>query len=184
VFARLTKWIMWIVAGPERTARHLGVRIGRNCRILCTPECFGSEPWLVTIGDDVTVAAGVRFLTHDGSGWLIKDENGRRFRYRPIQIGSRVFVGIGAVLLPGVVLGNRVIVGAGSVVTKSVPDGMLVAGNPARCVGEFADFEKQALAQWVTAEGRAGKGFQEWVNSVVDPSPRPWVDGGSAKRIS
>lgn len=176
MFSQLKKWVIWLVGGPERAARSLGVTIGRGCRIICSPDCFGSEPWLVT------VAAGVRFLTHDGSGWLVRDGKGRRFRYRPIRVGSQVFIGTCSILLPGVQLGNRVIVGAGSVVTKSVPDGTIVAGNPARSVGVFEEFEKQALTEWVTGESRQTRGFREWVDSVLDRSSRPTVDTGSTKR--
>ena len=53
---------------------------------------------------------------------------------RPVRIGDDVWLGGGAIVLPGVTLGDRVVVGAGSVVTKDVPPGWVVAGNPARLV--------------------------------------------------
>lgn len=58
-------------------ARRKGVKIGNDCRIYTTR--FGSEPWLIEIGNKVTVTSGVVLLTHDGSTWLFNDDKGRRF---------------------------------------------------------------------------------------------------------
>jgi maltose O-acetyltransferase len=57
---------------------------------------------------------------------------------RPIRIGSRVWLGGGAIVLPGVEIGNDTVVGAGSVVTKSLPAGVLAAGNPCRVIREIS----------------------------------------------
>lgn len=51
---------------------------------------------------------------------------------RPVRIGRNVWIGGGAIILPGIVIGDDAIVGAGSVVTRSVPPGVTVRGNPAR----------------------------------------------------
>jgi maltose O-acetyltransferase len=53
---------------------------------------------------------------------------------KPVRIGDRVWIGGRAVILPGVTIGDDVVIGAGSVVTRDVPAGMLVAGNPARVI--------------------------------------------------
>jgi maltose O-acetyltransferase len=66
-------------------------------------------------------------------------ERRRREEYgRPIAIGSDVWVGGGALILPGVTIGSRSVIGAGSVVTRDVPDGVLAAGNPCRVIREIA----------------------------------------------
>jgi maltose O-acetyltransferase len=57
---------------------------------------------------------------------------------RPVEIGADVWVGGGAIILPGVRIGSRAVIGAGSVVTRDVPDGVLAAGNPCRVVREIA----------------------------------------------
>ena len=57
---------------------------------------------------------------------------------RPITIGSDVWVGGGALILPGVTIGSRAVIGAGSVVTRDIPDGVLAAGNPCRVVRDVA----------------------------------------------
>jgi maltose O-acetyltransferase len=65
--------------------------------------------------------------------------------YGPIKVGSHVFIGNGAMIMPGVSVGDFVIIGAGAVVAKSVPDGSIVIGNPGRIVGTSDKFiEKYA----------------------------------------
>lgn len=162
-----------IVAGGSTAARYLGVRVGSDCRILT--KDFGSEPWLITIGDRVTITAGVVLLTHDGSSWLFRDAQGRRYRYAPINIGNDVFIGIGSILMPGVCIGDRVVVGAGSVVTKSIPSGLVVAGNPARVLGRYDDLERQALTGWKSERDRKGGTFREQVDGIVEREPRPAI---------
>ena len=53
---------------------------------------------------------------------------------KPIDIGSDVWVGGGAIILPGVRIGSRTVIGAGSVVTRDIPDGVFAAGNPCRVI--------------------------------------------------
>jgi len=129
-------------------ARRIGVKVGQGCRLYTTR--YGSEPFLIEIGDRVTITSGVILLTHDGSTWLIRDEKGRRYLYRKIVIGSDVFIGVNSIIMPGVVIGNNVIVGAGSVVTKSLPSGVIVAGNPARIIGRYDDYKNNVLEQYVS----------------------------------
>jgi maltose O-acetyltransferase len=64
----------------------------------------------------------------------------RREEYgRPVEIGSDVWVGGGAIILPGVRIGSRAVIGAGSVVTRDVPEGVFAAGNPCRVVREIEE---------------------------------------------
>ncbi len=61
----------------------------------------------------------------------------------PVSIGARVYVGAGAIILPGVSIGDGAIVGAGSVVRHDVPAETMVAGNPARIIGQVAEFAER-----------------------------------------
>ena len=77
--------------GPVAASRALGVTVGDGCRILSMN--VSSEYELVSIGDRVTVSSEVLFITHDGTGWLIRDEKGRRhYSYARIAIGNDVFI--------------------------------------------------------------------------------------------
>lgn len=89
---------------------------------------------LVTIGNDCTLT-GATVLCHDDSLVLFEGVS----KAAPVIIGSRVFIGRGAIVLAGVTIGSDVIVGAGSVVTRDVPFGHVVAGNPARVVRTLAE---------------------------------------------
>ncbi|HYI34693.1 MAG TPA: acyltransferase [Glaciibacter sp.] len=160
--------IMKHIRGTVHASRALGCSIGDNCRILS--DIATSEPWLVTVGDRVTVSSGVRFITHDGTGWLYRDEKGRRYRYAPVRIGSDVFIGANVLVLPGVTIGDRCVIGAGSVVTRSVPDGTVVAGNPAHPLGSWDDLQVR-LESWPSDTEMAGATYRERVDSIAEKPP-------------
>ena len=150
-------------------ARMIGVKIGKNCRIYIRD--FGSEPWLISIGNKVTVTHGVRFINHDGSTWLISDEKGRRQLFRRIEIGNNIFIGMSSIILPGVKIGDNSIIAAGSVVTKSVPSGSIVGGNPAKVIMDFDTYKKRVLDTYVSNEEMDfSKNYKERVMEILDES--------------
>ena len=97
--------------------RSKGMKIGENARLFNDP--MTSEPYLISIGDNVTISSGTRFVTHDNS--ICKCENseftdvvGR------VDIGNNVFIGMGSIIMYGVRIADNTIIGSGSVVTKSI----------------------------------------------------------------
>jgi acetyltransferase-like isoleucine patch superfamily enzyme len=123
--------------------------VGEGCRIYSL--VISSEWELLSIGNRVTVSSDVLFITHDGVGWLFADDQGRRhYSLARIEIGDDVFVGARSTIMPGVRIGNRCVVAAGSVVTKSVPDGSVVGGNPAKLIGTY-DALGAKVAHWPTS---------------------------------
>lgn len=145
VFNTVFDLTYFFAKGSVAYARKKGVTIGNNCRIYI--RSWGSEPFLVSIGDDVTVTSGVKFITHDGSTCLVKDEQGKRYqRFAPIQVGSHVFIGVNTIVMPGVKIGSNVVIGAGSVVTKDIPDHSVAIGVPAKVVSSFADYQAKIKA--------------------------------------
>src|SRR5215469_17418371 len=139
-FSAITLSALAAIKGNLFALRRLGVTVGEGSRIYT--RSFSGEPWLVSIGDRVTVAPGVDFITHDASSWLLRDEKGRRYRYARIAVGNDVFIGANSTILPGVRIGNRVVVAAGSVVNRSIPDNCVVGGVPARFLRTFDEFER------------------------------------------
>lgn len=102
-----------------------GVDIGNMCNINRKAKIDGVNPKGVHIGDFVRVSQNALILAHDGY---------RDGSYLDTYIGNHVNIGWGAVINPGLHIGNHVIVGANAVVTKDVPDGCIVAGNPAKII--------------------------------------------------
>lgn len=159
------RWLQLSRGGHEGAAKALGVTLGSGCRIYS--RVATSEPWLVSIGDRVTVSSEVELVTHDGSGWLFADARGRRYRYAPVTIGNDVFIGTRAVILPGVTIGDQCVVGAGSVVTRSVPSGSVVAGSPARRIGSFEELREKWIGRATESDMR-GTTRREQVDSIAD----------------
>lgn len=139
---------------PVSYARAIGVQVGERCRLYAiTGATFGSEPFLVRLGDDVTVTAGVRFVTHDGGVDVLRDEFPDLELIAPVEVGDRVFLGLNSIVLPGVRIGPRSVVGAGSVVTRDVAGGTVVAGVPARPVCSVERYREKALADGLRTRG-------------------------------
>ena len=118
----------------------IGVNFGKNCRFYT--RYFGSEPYLISFGNNVIVSDNVKFITHDGSYALLNKQNQRRYFISEINIGNNVFIGSSSIILPGTNIGDNVIIGAGSVVTKSIPSNTVFAGNPAKKIKTFQEFTK------------------------------------------
>lgn len=117
--------------------RDKGAVIGENCHIYGSLD--GGHMYLVTIGNNVTVAGGASLLTHDGSTKKILGYS----KVGRIDIGDDVFIGAMSIILPNVKIGNRVVIGAGSIVTKDIPDNSIAAGNPAKVIGTYDDFVRK-----------------------------------------
>lgn len=100
------------------------------------------EPFLLSIGNNVTISTDVSFITHDNSAKLIFTDRGDLFGR--ISIGDNCFIGERATILYGVTLGNNVIVAAGAVVTKSFCEpNIIIGGNPARVIGTWDDYKNK-----------------------------------------
>ena len=95
---------------------------------------WGSEPWIITLGSNVHITDGVRFLTHDGGTLLFRHRVPDLEITKPICVGDNVYIGNNVIPLPGVTIGNNVIIGAGAVVSRSIPDNSLAVGVPARVI--------------------------------------------------
>jgi maltose O-acetyltransferase len=127
---------------PALVAR--GLTVGRNFYMLDRESIDWEHCWHVTIGDDVTFAKGVRLIAHDAS---TRCHLGRT-RVGKVDVGNRVFIGAGTIVLPGVSIGNNVVVGAGSVVSRDIPDDVVAVGNPARPIctmDEYLDRKRSEM---------------------------------------
>ncbi|MBR4657475.1 MAG: acyltransferase [Oscillospiraceae bacterium] len=132
--------------------RKKGIQIGEHCRIFS--NISSTEPYLIRIGDNVSISSNVSFCTHDNA--IIKVIPGKTDVVGPITIGNNCFIGMNSILMLGVTLDDNCIVGAGSVVTHSFPSSSVIAGNPARRIcsaAEYADKYRDKAVNSKDSEG-------------------------------
>ena len=134
---------------PEKYARSLGVKIGKNCVV--GNAVWGSEPYLISLGDHVLLSFEVAFVTHDASHWCFKDEPGYEDvkQFGSIRVGNNVFIGCRSTILRGVTIGDNSIIGACSLVNKDIPAGEVWAGVPARYITTTEEYKKRCLANQI-----------------------------------
>lgn len=145
--AALTRYVA-IKRDPVQYARSIGVAVGDNCRLLgVTAGTFGSEPYLIQIGNHVTITAEVQFITHDGGVWVFRESLPALDVIDPIKIGSNVFLGLRSIIMPGVTIGDNCVIGAGSVVTKDIPSNSVAAGVPARVLMTLDEYRVKSIGR-------------------------------------
>lgn len=109
--------------------RSLGTVIGTRCRFLGRVD--GLNPHLVEIGDKCVIGAETILLAH-----------GPSFKGERLVIGDYTYIGYRVAVLPGVKIGSGCIIGAGAIVTRDIPPGKVVAGNPARILRDVTPDER------------------------------------------
>ena len=139
--------INYRICDNEKRAKMLrarGVKIGNNSAIHYSAS-FGSEPYLIEIGDNVRITADVKLTTHDGGLWVLRN-NGKlpdADRFGKIIIGNNVHIGINSIIMPNVTIGDNVVIGAGAVVTKNIPSNSVAVGVPAKVIETIDDYYKK-----------------------------------------
>lgn len=143
--------------------KRLGMSIGEGTHIFS--KIVSSEPFLITIGRNVTISVGVTLLTHDASVGPIVGRNVFSDMVGPINIGDNCFIGANTIILPGVSIPNNTIVAAGSVVTKtitsyskeiterSINEGIIIGGNPAKLICKTTDFLEKRNSNFLKLHG-------------------------------
>jgi maltose O-acetyltransferase len=128
-----------------------GCNIELGERVFFNFNCVVLDVCRVRIGDFTLFGPAAQILTpmHPLDAALR-----RRQEYgRPVDIGSDVWVGAGALILPGVRIGSGTVIGAGSVVTRDVPAGVLAAGNPCRVIRAITAEDRDARASRAETPG-------------------------------
>lgn len=131
---------------PLNYAIRHGLRCGRGVTLSSKfGTTFGSEPYLIELGDYVRLSGNVTFITHDGGTWAFRDLEKYKdvLKFGKIVVGDRTFIGYGATIMPGVTIGKRCVVAAGAIVTKDIPDETVVAGIPARKVNTIWEYAEK-----------------------------------------
>lgn len=126
-FASVGEWAN--IRPPFHCDYGYNIRLGNG--VFLNFGCVILDVVSVSIGDMTQIGPGVQILTADHPRDPAQRAQALEFG-RPVVIGANVWIGGGAIILPGVTIGDNALVGAGSVVTRDVPAGATVVGNPAR----------------------------------------------------
>lgn len=132
------KELLYRIRGEYTTEKlvSMGMQVGSNFGRLNGVILDPSHCWLITIGDNVTMAPRVHILCHDASTkqFLGYTKIGR------VTIGDNVFIGAESVVLPGVTIGDNAIIGANSTVTHDIPANSVAVGSPARVICTLEEY--------------------------------------------
>ena len=164
--------IVWLLLPNEKKLsklRQRGLIIGKGCEVL-NGYLFGSEPYLVEIGNNVRIARGVNFTTHDGGVWVLRhlypglDDVDRFGR---IRIGDNCHIGLNATIMPGVSIGNNCVIGAGAVVTKDIPDNSVAVGVPARVIENVEEYRSKNIDSFLHTKSMSWQEKRQAIESIV-----------------
>ena len=133
---------------PIKYAKKCGVKLGKDVSFTGKMG-FGSEPYLISIGNHVQIA-GATFITHEGAHWVLKGLEPEKFKdtfgYGRITVCDNVYIGSNCTILRGVTIGENTIVGACSLVNKSLEPNSVYAGVPAKKICSLEVFKEKFLA--------------------------------------
>jgi len=139
---------------PVRYFRRQGAEIGEGVEIFgANLFTFGSEPYLVSIGNQVTISHNVDFITHDGAMRIARAEHPGAYLYGRIHVADRCFLGAHCVLLLDTRVGAGSVIGSGSIVTGEIPPGVVAIGAPAKPVKTVEDYIQSKRHLWVDTGG-------------------------------
>ena len=154
--------------------RKRGLTIGQGCEVH-NGSNFGSEPYLVTIGDNVRITAGVNITTHDGGVWVLRHlypELADVDKFGRVVIGDNCHIGIGASIMPGVTIGKNCVIGAGAIATKDVPDGSIAVGIPARVICTVEEYRAKHESEFVKTKHMGWAEKRRFVEDILPAGDR------------
>ena len=164
---RKIKDIIWLIKLKRANAyefpelmRSSFYHLGKNVKLYA--PVIGTEPYLISIHDNVTCAYNVHFINHDVSCFNVARYLGLEEvcldKVGPIELFDNCFIGMNTLLMPNTSVGKNSIVAAGSVVTKHIPDNEVWGGCPARYIMSTEQYAKKLKAQC---------SLYPWIDSVT-----------------
>jgi acetyltransferase-like isoleucine patch superfamily enzyme len=143
---------------PVRYFRSQGVQIGEGVEIFgANLFTFGSEPYLISIGNHVTISHNVDFITHDGGLRVARAKYPSAYLYGRIQVADDCFLGAHSILLPGARVGVGSVIGSGSIVTGEIPAGVVAIGAPAKPIKSVEEYIEGKRHLWIDTSGLTPK---------------------------
>jgi len=139
-------WRNWFLGNLVKVAprgliiplhRLRGVKIGKDVYIDPTAIIETAYPEMITIGNDVRIAANSIIMCHIKAPHFHRNNGLMPLEIKPVTLHDHSFIGVNAVLLPGVKVGKASVVSSGAIVFADVPPFTMVSGNPAKVVKQF-----------------------------------------------
>lgn len=146
-------WRNWLLGNLVKVAprgvidvlhRWRGVKMGRDCFIDPSATLETAYPENITLGNDVRVTVGAIIMTHIKAPNYLRETGIMPVVIKPVRLEDHCFIGVGAVVMPGVTVGKASVVTSGSVVVWDVPPYTMVGGNPARVIKRFPRADGEA----------------------------------------
>jgi carbonic anhydrase/acetyltransferase-like protein (isoleucine patch superfamily) len=165
VLTQLRRRLVARVRGQVDVSRLVarGLVLGRGVYVAPTAYLDPGRPWLIELGDETLVGPWAVVLAHDASPRL---HTGHTLVGR-VRIGKRVYIGHGAIILPGSTIGDEAVIGPGAVVDGVIPARSVATGNPAEIVSDVATFaqrHREAIAHdpvWPLPGWSVGRGITQ-----------------------
>lgn len=145
---KLANRISRLFMSPLKRAIRNGMQVGEGVSVMGGVN-FGSEPYLISLGNHVRVSNNVVFINHDGGTWAFRNSEKKYenvIKFGVIKIGDYSFVGSNAIIMPGVHIGKNCVIGAGSVVTRDFPDNSVLCGVPAKRICSTEEYAEKCLS--------------------------------------
>ena len=156
------KRFIWCILNHKNKAEYVlitgGGKLGKNCEIYSS-VLFGSEPYLIELGNNVRITEGVKFVTHDGGLWTLRtmyNDMKKADYFGKITVKDNVHIGMNTVIMPGVTIGKNCVIGCGAVVTKDIPDNSVAAGVPAKVIETTEEYYSKKKSKVIMTKGLTG----------------------------
>lgn len=148
-----------------------GAKIGKNVTV-GKIDIFGSEPYLIEVGDNTYFSGGdSRLLTHDGGIMQLKHmgitEKGYDY-FGKIKIGKNCFIGHNCIVMKNVTIGDNCIIGAGAIVAKSIPTGCVAAGVPAKVICTVEEYYEKNKERYDDTLGWNGYKKRQYIEEHME----------------
>ena len=147
-----------------------GGKIGKDCEIYPS-VIFGSEPYLIEIGNNVRLTQSVKFVTHDGGLWVLRNlhvDMKDSDKFGKIVVEDNVHIGWDTIIMPGVKIGKNSIIGCGSVVTKSIPANSVAVGVPAKVIESIDEYYEKNKDKVIYTKNLSSKDKKKYLDKIYN----------------
>jgi acetyltransferase-like isoleucine patch superfamily enzyme len=149
----------------EKYANAIGVHIGKQ--VFIDTREWGTEPYLITVGNHCQITHNVSFWTH-GGGHVMRLLESDFDAFGKILIENNVYIGAYSQIMPGITIGEGSLVAAGSIVTKSVPSGVVVGGNPAKFICTVEQYVQKNIQYNLHTFGMNSREKKKFLSSLEE----------------